>query len=67
MAGKLDALVNSVGKAKCDRCGFYFPVEELVEEEQTGLVVDQKCLDKTSFEDDKRGEGSTPVEHHFTT
>ncbi len=65
--GRLDELKLNVGLYKCERCGFTFPVDELVEEEETGLIVDQKCLDKPSFEYMKQDSPRDSSEHHFET
>ena len=65
--GQLDTLNETVGKFRCNRCGFYFLVEDLVEEEETKAIVCVKCLDKPSFEEEKSDEGAAPIEHYFKT
>jgi len=65
--GRLADLQDTVGKAKCDRCGFWFLVEELLEEEETGLIVDSKCLDHRSFNETKSDSSKDTYNHHFTT
>jgi len=67
MAGRLDSIELNAGKYNCERCGFSFLVAELVEEEDTGAVVCRRCLDKPSFEEEKRDQGGEMIEHHFTT
>jgi len=64
---RLDDLKNSVGKYDCERCGFSFPIEELVEEEETGLIVDKKCLDTVGFNEKKRDGSRESISHHFNT
>ena len=65
--GRLAEIQNTVGLYKCDRCGFTFDVTELVEEEETGLIVDQKCLDKPSHNEMKRDGTKESYQHHFNT
>uniref|UniRef100_A0A6H1ZP02 Uncharacterized protein n=1 Tax=viral metagenome TaxID=1070528 RepID=A0A6H1ZP02_9ZZZZ len=67
MAGRLDALADTVGLYKCEKCGFTYKVDELVEEDKTNLIVCKKCEDQVSFEEQKVDEGGGIVEHHFTT
>jgi len=65
--GRLDDLKNSVGKYNCERCGFSFLVDELVEEEETSMVVCKPCLDKTGFNEKKQSGSRDSISHHFDT
>lgn len=61
--GRLSELANQVAQARCDRCGFMFPIGELVDEEATGLIVDKKCLDQDGFLEANKDR--QPSSHYF--
>ena len=65
--GRLEAIRETSGKAKCDRCGFTFLVSELIEDEKTGLILDSKCVDQPSFLEEKQEQIRDNINHHFAT
>jgi hypothetical protein len=67
MSSRLTDIKASVAKFKCERSGFDYPVEELVEEEETGLIVHKRFVDNRSFSKTKSDSPREESNHHFTT
>lgn len=67
MSDRLAVLRETVGKYRCERSWKIFPIDELVTEEETGLIVHPDYLDRLGFQETRRDTPRDNYEHHFNT